>query len=203
MIAAPAGAVLVVLTLSLVVSNIALLRQNRALKQILRVHNESAYLEPGQAMSPLRGLDLQENEQTLDFADGPGKTVLLVFQPKCSWCQKNMDNWAILLDLVDRRRYRFVAVATRPEGVAEYIDRYRELSGLPIIADLHLEDRLRFRLFDTPQTIVIDSDGVVEKIWLGALGGRMKQDAESYFGVTLPGTRLPDTQQLTKSSATS
>lgn len=45
----------------------------------------------------------------------------------------------------------------------------------------------RVRLFDTPQTLVIDSEGRVEKAWLGAMTGTRLQDAERYFGVNLPG----------------
>jgi hypothetical protein len=98
-----------------------------------------------------------------------------------------MDNWTTLLREADRERFRFVAASTRPTDIAEYLDTHRPLAALPVIADPELEDRLVYRLFDTPQTIVIDRQGRVEKIWLGAFGGRRQADAEEYFGVSLPG----------------
>ncbi|MEM7583644.1 MAG: redoxin domain-containing protein [Acidobacteriota bacterium] len=186
-IAAPAGVVLVILVLALVASNTALLSQNRALKQTLKVRSEPAFLTLGQPVSTLRGLDLRGEEQNLEIATRSKKTVLLVFQPTCQWCRKNMDNWSTLLEQADRESYRFLAISTRPEGVADYVDQYPAMSGMPMIADPHLDDRLRYRLYDTPQTIVIDSNGVVEKIWLGALGGRVQQDVEAYFALALPG----------------
>ncbi len=186
-IAAPVGVVLVILVLALVTSNAALLRQNRALKQSLKVRSEPAYLALGQPVSTLRGLDLRGEEQNLELAVESQKTVLLIFQPTCQWCRRNMDNWSTLLDQADHESYRFLAISTRPEGVADYVDQYQAMSGMPMIVDPHLDDRLRYRLFDTPQTIVIDSNGVVEKIWLGALGGRLQQDVESYFDLALPG----------------
>ena len=184
---ASVGYALVLLCVALVASNLALLRQNRILKQTLRVRSEPAYLEPGQPVSTLRGLDLDGEEQIVELAAESLKTVLLVFQPACTWCRKNMDNWATLLSQSNDQRYRFLAVSTRPEGVAGYLDQYPSLNGLPTIAEPHLDDRLRYRLFDTPQTIVIDGEGVVEKVWLGAFGGRLQQDVEAYFDVVLPG----------------
>jgi hypothetical protein len=42
-------------------------------------------------------------------------------------------------------------------------------------------------LGSTPQTIVISSQGKIEKNWIGAYGDDTKKEVEDYFGVVLPG----------------
>lgn len=190
-IEAPVGLLLAVLTLALIASNVVLQLQNRALKQarqtVAEPVAESVYLAPGQAVPRLRGLDLQGQSLSFELGEGARSTVLLVFQPDCGWCQKNMANWTALLNEADENQFRFLAVATRPTGVADYVDEHPQLSALPLIAEPEPNDRLQYRLFDTPQTIVINRQGIVEKLWLGAMSGPALADVESYFGVTLPG----------------
>ena len=182
----PTGLLLGALMLALVLSNVALLRQNQALKQTLSVRSEPAYLAPGKTLDSLRGLDLQGQDLWVEAAEASDKTVLLVFRPSCPWCQENMGNWTALLDQTDPERFRFVAVSTRDEGVAEYLDQNPRLAELPVIATPDPDDRLRYRLFDTPQTIVLDRQGRVEKIWVGSMTSRLRADVEDYFGVALP-----------------
>lgn len=182
-----AGLLLTALALALIGANVMLLRQNRELKQALQIRSEPTYLSPGRSVVRLRGLDLSGSRLSFDFDGGSKKTVMLVFQPECGWCQKNMDNWAALLDRSDRERFDFLAISTSKEGVADYVHRHRRLAALPLIAEPDINDRLEYRLFDTPQTIVVDAEGRVEKVWLGAMSGPVQQDVESYFGISLPG----------------
>ncbi len=182
-----AGLLLTALALALIGANVMLLRQNRELKQTLQIRSEPTYLSPGRSVVRLRGLDLHGSRLSFDFERGSKKTVMLVFQPECGWCQKNMGNWAALLDRTDRERFDFLAVSTSKEGVADYVDQHRRLAALPLISEPDINDRLEYRLFDTPQTIVVDEDGQVEKVWLGAMSGPMQREVESYFGISLPG----------------
>jgi hypothetical protein len=47
----------------------------------------------------------------------------------------------------------------------------------------------------TSQMIVVGSDGIVKKVWVGALGsgGRNKEEVEQVFHVKLPGFELTST----------
>jgi len=42
----------------------------------------------------------------------------------------------------------------------------------------------------TPQTILVGTDGVVKKVWLGALTATQQSEVEKYFSVRLPGLSL-------------
>lgn len=181
------GLLLATLTLALMASNVVLQLQNRALKQAQPALAEAVYLAPGQAVPSLRGLDLQGRSLDFELSEGTRTTVLLVFRPDCGWCQKNMANWTAVLNQADEEQFRFLAVATRPAGVADYLDEHPRLAALPLIAEPEPNDRLQYRLFDTPQTIVVNRQGVVEKLWLGAMSGSALAEVESYFGVALPG----------------
>lgn len=176
-----------ILVLGLVASNLALLSQNRALKKTLHVRTEPAYLLPGQSLPSLRGFDIAGETLTFEPSAVSEKTVLLVFQPNCAWCRENMANWTALLQQADRERFRFLAVSTRDEGVETYLATYPGLATLPVMASPDPDDRLRYRLFDTPQTLVVNPQGIVEETWVGSMGGRLRPEVESYFGVSLPG----------------
>ena len=49
------------------------------------------------------------------------------------------------------------------------------------------EFKAAYRLGGTPATILVGSDGRVQRAWAGAFQGRIETEIESLFGVSLPG----------------
>jgi hypothetical protein len=46
-----------------------------------------------------------------------------------------------------------------------------ELTDVPVIAEVDPKNRVSYEMTVTPQTILIDSDGKVEKVWTGFIQG--------------------------------
>lgn len=108
------------------------------------------------------------------------QTILYIMSPTCGWCARNIENIRTI-----GRRYRVVGVSPTADKLAAY----REKNPLPF--EIVVPDSTRLPkwldLGVTPQTVVVNKSGVVERVWVGALDGSKKTGAEKFFGMSLPG----------------
>jgi len=176
----------------LLLTNVALFLQNIELKAKMGGHGDAGFLQPGDSVPMLRGIGMSGEDIAIRY--GPTvaeQTLLLVFAPGCSWCARNMGNWEAIVRAAEARRFRVVAVSTYNFEVAKYVTQHPFLRRLPVIAEIDARDLLAYKLRSTPQTLVIDRNGVIKKVWLGALALDQQAEAEAYFGIKLPGARGP------------
>lgn len=152
----------------LLAANIALIIQNRSLKSpIARVY-APLELQAGTVVPRLNGLDLNGREINVEYGNDSRKAVVLVFSPHCGFCTMNMPNWKRIVDGLDRRSYRIVAVSIVSDGVKDYINQYG-LTDVPIIAEVDPKSRASYEMRSTPQTMIISPNGTVEKVWTGVI----------------------------------
>jgi peroxiredoxin len=145
----------------------------------------SPVLHPGTIVPSLSGKDLDGKDFTLSYSNDPRKVVLLVFSPRCGFCNSNMPNWKAMLQGIDRNSYRIVAVSIISDGVKEYVSQ-QKLTDIPIIAEVDPKSRVSYEMNVTPQTMLINSDGKVEKLWIGLLSPDERSDVEQSFSLKLP-----------------
>jgi hypothetical protein len=118
----------------------------------------------------------------IDLKGGP--TIFYIMKPGCVWCIRNRDNIQALAKQVGST-YGMVGLSSTDQGLKEH------LLALPLpfkvyALDLdHLPNGVDPTV--TPQLVVVGSNGIVEKVWIGALGGRARTEVEEFFHVTLPG----------------
>jgi len=178
-----AAILFVLLVSALLVLNASLIIQNRSLRA--SVGTRPSLLHPGNIVPSLSGTDLDGKDFTLSYSNDPRKVVLLVFSPRCGFCTRNMPNWKALLQSLDRKSYRIVAVSIISDGVKEYVSQ-QKLTDIPIIAEVDPKSRVSYEMNVTPQTILIDSDGKVEKLWVGLLSPDERSEIEQSFSLKLP-----------------
>jgi peroxiredoxin len=178
-----AAILFVLLVSALLVLNASLIIQNRSLRA--SVGTRPSVLHPGNIVPSLSGTDLDGKDFTLSYSNDPRKVVLLVFSPRCGFCTRNMPNWKALLQSLDRKSYRIVAVSIISDGVKEYVSQ-QKLTDIPIIAEVDPKSRVSYEMNVTPQTILIDSDGKVEKLWVGLLSPDERSEIEQSFSLKLP-----------------
>ena len=115
--------------------------------------------------------------------DKGGPTVLYVMAPDCHWCAVNLANIRALGSQA-ASRYRFIGLSNTKKGLTEYV------AATPLPFAVHAVDMSRLpKGFDpstTPQMVLVGSDGIVKKVWHGALNAKRKQSVEEYFHVKLP-----------------
>lgn len=176
------------LAIALVAINVILIKKNRELSNSLS-KCEAPEIPPGTIISSLKGLDADGRVLAFDLHANTRRTVLLVFSPTCTFCIKNMPMWSHLLKTIDKNSYQVIAVSIKREGTKEYIAEYG-LSSIPVIAELSVEDSLAYNFNATPMTVLISSDGKVEKSWAGLLSKQAQDEMKRSLGLPLLISRL-------------
>ncbi len=175
---------LMVLILTLLVLNVSLIIQNRNLRSLATVTKRSMVLKEGTIVPALSGLDLNGNKISLNYQDDPRKAIMLVFSPRCAYCTENMPNWQAIAQSIDPKRYRIMAVSVTRDGVKEYVGK-NGFPDVPIIADVDPKSRVTYEMNVTPQTILIDQQGRVEKIWVGLIQPDERTEVKQFLGLKL------------------
>jgi len=136
----------------------------------------------GLIVAPLTGVDGNGTSVTIDQAKSSRPTVLYILAPNCPYCAQNRNN-ILSLAQSNADTYRFIGVTVSRDGPPELQDQY----PFPIIGGVEVEQLARYGFAGTPQTLVIDSAGYIERNWIGAYRGATLREVEDWFGVRLPG----------------
>lgn len=169
---------------SAIVINIDNLFMANQLKEIRRREAVSV----GEFLSPITvvqfiphadGSASYSEPELLDFNNSDGRsTVLLLFSPNCSFCASNLPLWAAIRKEIDSRKYRVVTLATTaasvysPKNIVDKMIPYRKSLGDDVLVVENPKALRRNKLSTVPQTVIIDTDGRVERIWVGKISSR-------------------------------
>jgi len=178
-----AAILFVLLVTALIALNASLIIQNRSLRAA--AGTRSPVLHPGTIVPSLSGKDLDGKDFTLSYSNDPRKVVLLVFSTRCGFCNRNMPNWKAMLQSIDRNSYRIVAVSIISDGVKEYVSQ-QKLTDIPIIAEVDPKGQSIVRNERNATTKLINSDGKVEKLWIGLFRPDERSEVAQSFSLKLP-----------------
>lgn len=148
--------------------NLLLVRQNRQLKAQLALPPAAYELPTGSQVPDLNGFDFQGAPFRLAFGQDPRKALIFVYSPTCGFCAKNWPQWWKLMPGLDPASVRPVAVDVTSTSTAGFLIEHR-LNGMPVLMQVEPNARMKYRFQLTPQTILVDSAGRVERIWSGVL----------------------------------
>jgi peroxiredoxin len=110
-------------------------------------------------------------------------TVVYLFSPTCSWCQRNIENFKAM-GTATHSEYRLVPISLTSAGLSKYVEKNRLV--FPVFADPIVPKGGGFSYSGTPETLVISRDGTVKRVWRGAFTKAVKREVEDYLGVYLP-----------------
>lgn len=172
---------------ALVALNVGLVIQNRTLKAAGNGGggSRSIVLPPGKSVPALSGLDAEGRQLVFDYGSDRRRTLVLLFNPNCPYCTKNMPTWNAITHGLSDKEFRVVAVSTVADGAKEYAEKYG-LRNVPVIITPDPKGRVAYEMNVTPQTVLIGADGTVEKVWTGLIQGAEREEIEKQFGVPLP-----------------
>jgi hypothetical protein len=120
---------------------------------------------------------------------GPAPYVLYVCSPACSWCKMNAVNFRVLAKSL-AGRYRILVLSP---AIGKPVDMEGSFESYTLV---NSKDISRYRLEVTPQTALLDPNGRVTKVWVGAYDAARQAEIESTLGITLPGLdQIGDTTQ--------
>lgn len=154
--------------LLLLVANIALIRQNRELKVRLALPPPQLEAAHGAQMPDLRGFDPTGKPVEVLYGKDPRKVLVLVYSPTCAFCDQNWSKWQAMITSLAPSAVRTVAVDVSSNSSEVFIQQH-QLVGLPVFQKVDPQATVNYRFQLTPQTILVDSTGKVEKVWTGVL----------------------------------
>ncbi len=171
------------LAIILTVINLILIDQNKKLRAYIIELQQSSELKPGATVSELHGVDTKGSEVEIGYGHDARKTVILVFSPDCDYCTQNMPAWKKILSDIDHNSFRVVAVSLVAKGAKEYAAEHN-LTSIPVIEKMYTTGADTYKMGTTPETILIDSSGRVERVWKGALDAELQKEVNQSLGVT-------------------
>lgn len=161
---------LVTLSISLAGLNYWLVAETRSLRsQLVAAMNLSALklvLQPGTRVPPLTGFDLEGNRIEYTYGAPTRKTLMFVFSPDCPACTEVWPRWRQLMQSLDDRGFRLVALDKSGTVGADYVQHHR-FESVPLIARPDAKTVIGYNLNVTPQLILVDTDGVAIGAWSG------------------------------------
>ena len=171
-----------ILVAALAIANGFFIKQNRDLKAAIS-KRQPEYLEIGQAVPPLVAHKLSGETTTINYSDSP-RTVLFVFSADCRACEQTAPYWREIERAFDSSKARTFALSL---GDAEKSRHFLDFHGLTseLLSNIDTRTRQAYRLSMTPLTIVVNSEGRIERMWAGTLSENQIKDVESYFHISL------------------
>lgn len=179
-------AILGILTVSAVLLNL----DNIYISQILRDRQERATVSPGFVIEPFRVENIDEGNGTetyeiLDFSEVEKNKLVFLISPTCHVCADNLPLWKDLEQRIDTEKYQVVVLVTiggtrirdvpGEEFIREKVDMYRDALVTPVRVIQRRSDIEKNRLSITPQTIILNEQGRVEKVWVGRISSMLTQ----------------------------
>ncbi len=169
--------------LLLLVANIALIRQNKDLKARVALAPPSLEAAAGAQMPDLRGFDQTGKAIEVAYGKDQRKVLVLVFSPTCGFCEQNWPKWQQLISSLDPSAVRPVLVDVTATTNATFISQH-QLSSLPVVVQVDPQDTVNYRFHLTPQTILLDHTGKVEKVWTGVLNDPALAELKQRLGTS-------------------
>ncbi|MGZ4845666.1 MAG: TlpA family protein disulfide reductase [Candidatus Angelobacter sp.] len=149
-------------------TNVALIRQNQQLKTQLSQPPPTFEAVRGTQMPDLRGFDVAGKPLELVYGQDQRKVLVLVFSPTCAFCDENWPKWAQAIPSLNREAVRPVAVDVTATANPAFLSQH-QIPGMPVFVQVDPRAMLSYRFHLTPQTILLDREGKVERVWTGVL----------------------------------
>lgn len=169
--------------LLLLVVNIALIHQNRQLKARLALPPPQLEAAQGAQMPELRGFDLTGKPVEVLYGKDPRKVLVLVYSPTCPFCDQNWPRWQAMIPSLDRSVVRTVAVDVTSSSTEVFLQQH-QLVGFPVLQKVDPQATMNYRFQLTPQTILVDSTGKIEKVWTGVLNDSALAEIKQLSGAS-------------------
>jgi peroxiredoxin len=171
--------IVTLLVLGLLCQNIVLIWQTRELKKRLDLAVNKQF-EPGEVLPDFAGVDLNQQYVKIGFNESSKKFLLITFSTGCPTCHANLPNWLALSGKLDRNRWQVVWLSRDPLDMTREYCSEENISD-QVLSEFPLRTYNLLGLRGVPQTLVTDSHGKIEKVWVGELDDKGWSDIASYF----------------------
>lgn len=173
-----------VLFFLLLTANLGLLYQNIVLRSQLTQKLPKS-LKIDDKVEEFSGTKLNGENIVISYKNSKTKRVFFYFAPACEFCKEQFPIWNDLRQNLTTQNYNFYGLVSNQEEVLN-IKNYLQKMNSSLLSTVQITPTIEkdYKLSFTPTTIVINDDGVVEKIWIGKWDAKVKKEAYSYFNLS-------------------
>jgi len=155
---------------------------------ILRVEDELTHppqsgLDAGTLMPPFSATDISGQHKRVEFESNALPTLLYVFSPTCSWCERNSP-WVLSLQSQSAGKFRMLGLSLSSNGLREFVRSHA--ITFPVYSDIPQGTISAYRLGPTPETILVSSSGRLARVWMGAYGESSRASIEQALAIRFP-----------------
>ncbi|MFH0931276.1 MAG: TlpA disulfide reductase family protein, partial [Candidatus Zixiibacteriota bacterium] len=169
--------ILIVLIVVMGVEILLLVQENQKLRKALyRPRGSFKVLGPGEKVPSLVGINLEGKELKIEYPSSE-RTVLFWFSPVCPSCEENLEFWKEIYRKHSSENLRFIGVTSfGKDNTEDFVKKFQLEFPVLIVSDISLLDQYKVEVI--PQTVLIDTNGVVQKVWPGPLSENYKKEIE-------------------------
>lgn len=122
----------------------------------------------GAHIAEIDGRSLEGAPMSIRFGADRKPAVLLVFATTCGVCRVNWANWEKLSGLMKGSGSRLEYININSPLSQSYLDQHK-VAASQVFAELDPRSRAALNLQVTPLTIIMRSDGTIDRYWTGQL----------------------------------
>jgi peroxiredoxin len=148
-----------------------LIVQNLRMKKILDDMNHPTFdqLKPGDKAAAFRFITMNGDTNLYNSAELPKKQLIFVLSSTCPHCKNNLKHWEHLAQ--DANQIRDLNVMGMCVSGYEETRRYINDNhiGFYLASTADTTFITKYKIEGVPQTIMLNSSGVIENVWIGEL----------------------------------
>lgn len=144
-----------VLLICSVSANVLLIIKLRKLeKRFLQVENSllqtkaEHQLNIGDFVPSIAAKDISGSSLIITYAESSLPTILYIFTPECSWCERNLNNLKFLSSQI-QSKYRFIGLSLSSNRLRDYVA--RSDFKFPVYSELSINATTAYKLGGTPK----------------------------------------------------
>lgn len=167
--------ILIVIVVVMGIEIFLLVKENQKLrKAVTRPRGPFKILNPEEKVPSLVGINLEGEELKVEYPSSK-KTVLFWFSSTCPSCEYNLEFWKEIYQKYRSEKLRVLGVTrSDEEKTEEFVKKFQLEFPILIVSDFSLLDQ--YRVDAIPQTMLIHTNGVVQKVWPGPLSEDYKKE---------------------------
>jgi peroxiredoxin len=171
------------------VANILLVRQNLQLRRSIE-GTRPERLAVGDKVPSFTAVGLSGESINVAYNSQEQDKLLFFFTPSCPFSRQQFPGWLDLVKRTDKRKVEVIGLAADAEDTVKLREYLHEVSSThpPGItfptAIVSKEVRRKYKLSETPLTLLIASDGTVKEVWAGKWDSKVLATVTKVIGVT-------------------
>jgi peroxiredoxin len=180
---------LYVLLAVLGVANLLLVDQNLRMRRSIE-SARPARLAVGDKVPPFTAAGLGGEQIAVTYTSQERDRLLFFYTPSCPYSRQQFPGWLDLAARTDKRKIEVLGLAADAEDKTKLREYLREVNvthppGVTFTTAIVPEEvRSKYKLSETPLTLLIANDGTVKKVWAGRWDNKALASVNAAVGMT-------------------